>query len=747
MVTKKLLYCYLIPILAPLSTSAQEADPFAIFAVETRPLATIWQTDYSHSLELGLAYTSDPNVNFGTYSGLNDSGVTLLGNLRWYQQKPEQTVTVQLNDMGLDSRSGSAKWRFNDTSLWIHLDSTIQTRDNTGNTPFIGESRLTLPASWVPGFTTGEFTNRQAVSHPFTRATERQKLTLGLAKPLSNSWSLKLESSLENKTGTGDIGAAIYRDAANPLAVLLPLPIDYRHAEATLDINYSARTLQWSNRIYVSNFANHNTLLQWQNPYSANLGSDVDYPTGIGAMALAPDNQYTQLRSTAVYLINRDWRIHLDGSFGRARQNDDFANYSVNPAFLVTQSLPRTSLDGERETSTFTAKVDGRISRKISADLRYRVLSRDNQIPRNHYLYIRGDSGNQPDAKFTVYNTTHGHSKQTAEANLHWRLPKRTRLSANYEFERIVRENAAVESTEEKRAGLTLALQPFATTKARVALKFSDLAADTYHWDQSYFALLDAALINETPDGERYLNHPLLSQYHLSNRESFEAKMHLSQTMTQNWQTAFDFMLRQADYDKSVLGLTWQEFFHANWSLSYFTENALQLSFYLSYDTINSEQSGRAFTGGIEKNAFDRYSPIAQAADPSRNWYVKSKNQSTTAGLNLAWTPANKWQLKMDYQFVDSQTDDGVSNGGANDLSATPFPQNSSRMHHFTLSGEYALHNNLSIKTEYQYYRDSGQNWSRDAILANSIDKVLTFGDVQPNEVIHYISTSVIYRW
>ena len=66
---------------------------------------------------------------------------------------------------------------------------------------------------------------------------------------------------------------------------------------------------------------------------------------------------------------------------------------------------------------------------------------------------------------------------------------------------------------------------------------------------------------------------------------------------------------------------------------------------------------------------------------------------------------------------------------------------------HFVASGTWHMREDLSLKMDYQYYRYSSDDWALQGVQADTIDKVLTFGARNPNEQIHYVGVSAIYRW
>jgi hypothetical protein len=143
--------------LAATATSAQ--DRFAGLLEETRPLATRWQTDYRGLLELGLGYNSANNFMAGQYNGLLDQGGTLLGNLDWRRfAGAESYWQASLSDLGLDTREGELRWGIpGKLRLSAGFDHQQQVRNDSGATPFRGDTVLTLPADWVSGLTTASW--------------------------------------------------------------------------------------------------------------------------------------------------------------------------------------------------------------------------------------------------------------------------------------------------------------------------------------------------------------------------------------------------------------------------------------------------------------------------------------------------------------------------------------------------------------------------------------------------------------
>lgn len=722
---------------------AQATDaPYTPLLLDTQPLASRWQGDYSGAAQLGLGYTSDDNFMFGQYNGLQEKGVTAIGNLRWQDFDGDSFWRVDLSDLGRDTREGLVTWgRGDKLQLRLGFDSQLQVRNDSGRSPLRGNSHLTLPGEWVGASTTAGFTAFDATARDVTQELDREKLSLGVDYRLSDRWQLDSHLTYEDRSGTQISGAGIYIDAATADAVLLPESVDYNTTEFDLGLAYSGDNFYLKGSLDYSDFDNKDELQTWQNPYSG-YGSAVGYPVGIGGLATAPDNQQTRGRLTGHYVITPTARLQFDGSYAVLDQDQDFAAFTVNPA-LSQAALPRNDLDGEVTIGTVNAALLLRPISRFDVKGYYQARDRDYDTPRDGYRYNRGDAGDAPRESLTVYNTAHDYLSQTLGLDTNLRLPMRSRLSLDYAYENIKRRNAAVEETKEDRYTLAYRIQPWSTFTARVEATYGDRRADTYRWDQRYYALLDVNLINATPDNQRFINHPALSQYHLSNRERSEAKADFTWQPTDRWNLNLDLMWRDDDFDKTDLGLGDAEWRRAHVSASYAATDAVNASLYAGVDRYESSQTGRAFRGGQEKNPFEIYPPLPQGSDPSRNWDLDARDEATTVGANLEWQLSASIVLAADYSYVDTESRQRLKSVG---LAVEDLPDVNTRLHHVTTSGTWHMSEQLSLRLDYQYYRFRSDDYTFTG-SATSIDKVLTLGASNPNEQIHYVGASAIYRW
>lgn len=116
-------------------------------------------------IELGGYWVNDDSFKFGDFTGLEDEGFEVLGNLDLRRRAPwdsDETWYWRLRgaNLGLRSRSLHAKggWQgFFDA--WLDFRELPKFRNSDVWTPYrgAGGSLLTLPPNWVPGSSTTDF--------------------------------------------------------------------------------------------------------------------------------------------------------------------------------------------------------------------------------------------------------------------------------------------------------------------------------------------------------------------------------------------------------------------------------------------------------------------------------------------------------------------------------------------------------------------------------------------------------------
>ena len=119
---------------------------------------------------------------FGEYNGLSKQGATLIGDLQWQDfHSSDNYWQLSMSDLGLDTREGKLTWGKPDRlRLTMGFDSQQQVRNDSGQTPFRGNTNQVLPANWVSGQTTADFITLNDSLRDFDRVLNRDKVFLGV---------------------------------------------------------------------------------------------------------------------------------------------------------------------------------------------------------------------------------------------------------------------------------------------------------------------------------------------------------------------------------------------------------------------------------------------------------------------------------------------------------------------------------------------------------------------------------------
>ena len=180
---------------------------------------------------------------------------------------------------------------------------------------------------------------------------------------------------------------AVSATPANPRTSLLTEPVDYQPRGGHRAALVGRTTLEIGYEIGLRRPRS----LTGRTVARSRLGRRRRYPTA-SAQALPPDNVFHQVRAAGGYSLPYKTRISANGSFGWYRQNDDFLPYTVNPALAVTTPLPRGDAGGKIDATNLGLRITSRPLTKLRLSAGYRFDDRDNNTPRDVFIYVPGDS-------------------------------------------------------------------------------------------------------------------------------------------------------------------------------------------------------------------------------------------------------------------------------------------------------------------------------------------------------------------
>ncbi len=721
-----------------------ETDPFA-FSDEVAPAAP--PPSPRHEITVRVGGVSDDNLQFGRFSDPSEQGGYVTGGYRVDSdpQNRDTNWSLELGDLGREYRFLDFTFvTATDLVLDFKYQETSLQLNNTGFTPFSGGASLVLPTGWVTGVNSPDLA-QNAFPYQAENEAKRKTVEADLSRRLGQ-WNLGASLRLDDRTGTQIKGLAIYSNAANPQAVLLPVPIDESTVEGGFTLGIQTSRLSLEGRALFSRFEGDNNIVTWQNPYSSGLGSSIDYPAGTGGFAPAPDHDSVMLSTRAGLILSRKIRLSLDASMSETSQQEPLVPYTANPNLAVQESLPANALFSDLATGRLNAEMFTQLNNRASLRFRYRFDERTNEADRIAWQYVRGDGANQPASQFAVFNRPLSHQEDLWTIEGRYRFPDKSRVSVSYDYTKTQRDYAAVDETETDR--ITLVLSPYTgdRVKHRIEVSAEDLAGGTYEWSRSFITQLAVDLINQVPDDQRWTNHPLLRQYHLANQEARAIAWSVSWMLSETWQLQGLLKSREVDFDKSDLGLTDVTETNVNISAQYSVQG---FSGWMTFDFGDSgrNQTGRDFLGGLNKPANVVTAPLPEGSDPTRNYNIDQEGERYSIDLGFQWEVSDRLTASTNYTFLHASEIYEVTTFGARDLAGGDFPAIKTDMHNLLTTLAFAFRPGMTLSVEHRYLRFVDDNWQFARLAADDMNKVLTLGQVNPNENVNMLTLGISARF
>jgi len=427
---------------------AVEAALVAMYAVsayadDEEAAALKTPTNY---VEIGASSTSASSAKFGEYSGLNKSGVDVIGNFSvrggdaYGDSKGTQRWSVTGNDLGLTSRSLDAtvtnqgQWSFG-----IGYDELRHNISDSYQTPYngsMGGNAFTLPA----GYITPAITNTNAMSAAQTSAlhtvdigTTRKNTSFNAGFNFNQQWDIKFDFNHLDQSGAklmsfGSMANATLAPGVTGEAVsILPNPTNYNTDTFNLALNWigdkSHVTVSYYGSFFHDNY-DRVTFDTFAGTANANQ-----------LMSTAPSNEFHQLNLSGGYALSPQTNLTGGLSYGRNTQNDTYVTDGIS--MVTPYTYPKASLAGLVVNTHADLKLTNQTSKDLilSAGLKYD--ERNDRTDSNFYYFNALDGAVNHQAYFP--NTPYSNSKTQLELAGDYRLNKDQRIRLAYNRENIRR--------------------------------------------------------------------------------------------------------------------------------------------------------------------------------------------------------------------------------------------------------------------------------------------------------------------
>lgn len=656
-------------------------------------------TGWRGILDFGLGYVSDDSLRFGDYRGLEEKGFYLAvdGDIH-FRNLQGRYFDLYATNLGYDSREldlrGGNQGRYEYRFGWQEIPKY---RGYGTQTPFlgVGSDYLTLPSDWVYASSTGDMSALNSNLAPVPLKTQRKILDAGLTLNFGRNWSYDFDYQRQEKKGTRSFGAGFYFNDAT----IMPAPVDFTTNQFDMNLAWSTSRAQVRLGFIGSYFDNGSESLTWGNPFASSS------LTQLFRAALEPDNDSYQVNLSGAFAITP--RIRLSGlaAFGRLTQDEAFLPYTINPVYSDLP-LPRASLDGKLDTSTFNlaGKFTARMTNRLSFTARGKWDERDNKTPVDTYTPVVTDFI----PVLPRYNRPYSYKREQYSADLRFRMHRVVRLSGGVRQLNMDRTLQAVERTEETTWWGEAKAMP--TVSSQIRLKLETAKRDASDYLQ--------------PDDGGPVDHPLMRKFNMADRERERVLFNIDFAPTTALGINLSYFQAKSDYTNSVVGLQESDDESFSINLNYMVNKKFSLYAFWTRDDIDADI-------------------ISYAGSARNEWNAVTQDRITTAGLGLKAAVSENISIGFDFVSSDSKGDISVQTV----LEEEPFEPLKTDLTNARLHFDHEVNEHWGYKLYAEYEKFSSRDWAIDGLGVDGINSILTMGEQSPKYDVWYLRAQASYRF
>jgi MtrB/PioB family decaheme-associated outer membrane protein len=727
-------------------------------------------TTHVSTMELGTFYNSDDDFKFGDFTGLEEDGWSILGNFDLrrrsaFDAERAYYYRVRGLNLGLDSRYIDAEYQKPGLfGVSLFYDEIPKYQTDTAQTFMsnAGASFLTLPPPPLfpkpdpCGFPiTSSFPEDQDPLFPqdggkcfHDNDIDHKRKTAGgeISLILPNNFDFDASYQHQRKNGEKLTSTMIGDNWGGGGSQIVPEPLKYTTHQIDSHLRYTADDYQIQLQYYASGFYNDLNGLAWQDPRNSGVigvGFDDD---GVGQKASMPDNWFHQVTASGGLSLPANSRVMLNAAFGWGTQRDDFLPYTNNPNINADPGLPlglrlpRPDLDGELETRLVTARFVSNPLPKLGINVAYRWNERDNDSPIDTYYRVIADSGDQ-DPNDARVNRPYSFEQHKVNADVSYRIYKRTKLTLMYEWDRMTRNLQEVHENNEHSVGGKLVSRPnqWVNLGARYERSYRDRSS--YDCVKPYISgeppgtVVNPGCPHAARSGKDFVNSPQLRKYYMANRRRNDTHAWLTITPLGNLSIGSHLKFIDDDYYKTTFGVTGYRLLSTGLDLSYAVTDALNLHSFYNHDKTRTEMDSTTSSTSF---------------NPANYWSSRDKDTTNTfgAGIDFDVIP-DRLSVGFEYLFAKSKGRVKTVRDVGGPV-APPFPDNETELHDVSVRGNLQITRSLSMRVGYLFEKFDSDDWAIGSVCPTCLatnNAVIASGERPPNYDAHVVSLSMIYRF
>jgi len=485
----------------------------------------------------------------------------------------------------------------------------------------------------------------------------------------------------QNKEGVDIMSGAGYTQSS-----LLPRMLDHSTDQIDAGVQYKLPKGSVTVAYYGSFFSNNIEDMTWDTPFTADPGAEQP------SMAQEPDNDFQQVSLSGHYRFDAwDQVLALSLASGRGAQNQDLMPYTVNPN-IVTEPLPRSSLDGKVETMNYAVTWTARPFDPLRLKAAYRYDERDNTTAQSEWTRVMVDILNSREAE---QNIPYSFKRTRVNLSAEWRLLDAWRLSAGYDYKQLDRDFQEVAEQTEDTGWGQVRWQPSGWLDLRMRGGTAKRDIDRYDTDLA----------------QSFGQNPLMRKYNLAYRYRVFGEFSLAAS-PENMPLSFGISVFGTDdsYTKSDLGMTDAHEVRVtadvNWAIS---ENA---STYLMFGT-----------EGIESRQ------LGSQQFATADWEATHQDDFDHFGVGIVWRQvSDRLDLTFDYTHGKGNTEIVVSSVSKG---FSPLPDLGSTLDSLRLEALFRLNDRMEITSSLRYEQFETDDWALQDVAPDTLPTILTL-DAKP---------------
>ena len=663
--------------MAGLQPAAAQSVDTSEWICEFCPFETGYRGDY----DVGTTVVSDDSAWFGNATGYDEEGayLNLSGNGSYVTETLVWDWTA--DELGLDSRSATAGVR-RPGSFEVDFGYSELPRREFITTQTIFQATpsgtLALPDDWTRAGSTQNFVDLEDSLSRRDIESDRSVFEAGGSYLATGRFLLSADFRQQRRTGNNILGGSYFSTAS-----LLPVPFVYETDEVDVAVAWTGDRGSLSASWYLSDFQSGGDAFGWQSPFTTAPGAEF------AELAQPPDNRFQQLSLTGGYRFDTLASfVRFSLALGRIEQDARLLRYTTNDNLNAGQP-PRTTLDGEVDTTRLAFTAGARPLPGARVDFSASFDERDNGTPRETWTRVIGDTFLSGDPEL---NNPYSYERTRVDLSGSYDLIDSVRLMGGIEYRKLERDLQEVASQDEVRGWGGVRWQ--AMDDLTLQGEFGTSSRDIDRYDE------DVA--------QSFGQNPILRKYNLAYRyrEAFEVRADGAFAEGRfGW--SVNATLTDDAYAESPLGLiSGDETIVAgelNWSAS------PRSTFYVhgGFETIESVQLG---------------SESFAAPD----WRAQNEDEFITVGAGFRIRQiAEKFDIEVNGLYSDGATSIDMQTAANG---ASRFPDAKTTMEYLSARVSYDWSERLDIAATVGYQHFDADEWALDGLDEATLPQVLSLG-------------------